>query len=118
LADLRERVAQREALRDLLAADQLPQEPAALLRSVIDALPQTLWLTEVEVARERALRIAGGALDAAALNNFATALAQVPALRGVPVHTVRLEPAAKDSDAPGGWRFVLSSTSATTLAEK
>lgn len=118
LADLRERVAQREALRDLLAADHLPQQPAALLRSVIDALPQTLWLTEVEVARERALRIAGGALDAAALNSFAAALAQVPSLRGMPVHTVRLEPAGKDGDAPAGWRFVLASGSVATQAER
>lgn len=113
LAPLRERVAQRQALRDLLAADALPREPASLLQAVIDALPPTLWLTEIELARERALRIAGGALDAAAFDEFAARLNRVPPLRGAPVRTVRLEPGEREANdeagaaLPAHWRFVL-----------
>jgi hypothetical protein len=112
LTELRERVAQREALRDLLATDQLPRDPAALLRAVFDALPPTLWLTEVELARERTLRISGGTLDVAALNPFAERLAAIAALRGVPIQTLRLEPAEANGDAaeagPRSWNFVVA----------
>jgi hypothetical protein len=113
LNELRERVAQRQALRDLLASDHLPNNPAALLRAVFDAMPPTLWLTEVDVARERTLRISGGALDVNALDRFAERLATIAALRGVPIHTLRLEPAEKPADAaepaPRSWTFTLAS---------
>lgn len=123
LAVRREQVAQREALRNLLAAEPLPEHPAALLQAVVAALPPTLWLTELELARERSLRIAGGALDAAALDQFAARLGRVDSLRGMPVATVRLEPIAPGAAAEGdetaprtrtghGWRFVLASRSA------
>lgn len=119
---LRERVAQRAALRDLLAADGLPTQPALLLRAVIDALPPTVWLTEVEIARERALRISGGSLDVSALDPLAERLAQVAPLRGVPIHTLRLEPADTQGEAqehaPRSWRFVLGSGSASMQVER
>jgi hypothetical protein len=123
LADLRERVAQREALRDLLAADQLPQQPAVLLLAVIEALPATLWLTEIDIARERTLRISGGALAVSALDPFTERLAQVALLRGVPINTVRLEPAdtqgeAQEARAPRSWRFTLASGSAAAEGAK
>jgi hypothetical protein len=113
LNELRERVAQREALRDLLASDHLPNNPAALLRAVFDAMPPTLWLTEVDVARERTLRISGGALEVSALDPFAERLAAIAALRGVPIHTLRLQPAEAQADAaepaPRSWTFTLAS---------
>ena len=123
LADLRERVAQREALRDLLAADHLPKQPELLLRAVIDALPPTLWLTEIDIARERAVRIGGGALDVGALDPFTERLAQVALLRGVPIHTLRLEPAeaqgaAQEAPPLRSWRFVLASGSAAAQGER
>jgi hypothetical protein len=123
LAELRERVAQREALRDLLAADQLPQQPAVLLRAVIEALPPTLWLTEVDIARERTLRISGGVLNVAVLDPFTERLAQVALLRGVPINTVRLEPAdaqgaAQETRVPRSWRFMLASGSAAAEGAK
>ena len=120
LAQLREQLAQREALRDLLASDHLPQQPAALLGAVVDALPPTLWLTDVELARDRALRIGGGALDTAALDRFAAALANVADLRGVPVHTVRLEPMERNGQPhpSAGWRFMLANSAASTAGER
>jgi hypothetical protein len=113
LNELRERVAQRSALRDLLEADHLPHNTAALLRAVFDALPPSLWLTDVELARERALRISGGTLDVGALDAFAHRLSAIAALRGVPIHTLRLEPAdAQDETSEPRarrWNFVLAS---------
>lgn len=112
LDELRERVAKREALRDLLASDRLPPDPAALLRALFDALPPTIWLTEVEVARERSVRIAGGALEVGALDPFAARLASIAALRGIPIHTLRLEPAAEGAGLRS-WHFVLASKPAS-----
>jgi Tfp pilus assembly protein PilN len=124
LGELRERVAQREALRDLLAADHLPQHPAVLLRAVVEALPGSVWLTEIDIARERALRISGGALDVAALDPFTERLAQVALLRGVPISTLRLEPSQAEGEARErqhalrSWQFTLASGAAAVPGER
>ena len=56
------------ALRDALAqAHSLPDDSARVLQQVMAALPDTLWLTEIDLRGNQSIRIAGGALDASAL---------------------------------------------------
>jgi hypothetical protein len=122
LAPLRARLAQRQALRDLLAAEPMPQDPARVLQTVIDALPPALWLSEVEVAPERTLRIAGGVLEPAAFDEFAQRLSRAAALRGSPVRSLRLEPGERADGAaeavlPVHWRFVLATGDTATQEE-
>jgi hypothetical protein len=113
---LRERLAHRRALLGAADAVQsLPPDAASVLERVLAALPDTLWLSEVELHGARGLRLAGGALDAAALGAFARRLSDVPALRGLPIETLRLQveapDAAADPDAaaqPRRHRFVLA----------
>jgi len=120
---LQARIAEREALRAVLVQQtQLPRAPAELIAQVIAALPQNMWLSEIDIAGTRNLRIAGGTLDPAALSTFAQALGGITALRGVPIESVRLEGAAvlaSDPDSEGlppSHRFLLASTASTTAA--
>ncbi len=113
---LRTRIAQRQSLRDMLATtDTLPPDSAALLQAVIAALPESLWLTEIDITGARGVRIAGGTLDPSALNGFAERLSRIPLLRAIPIETVRVEPqdAAAGGTAevatPPGHSFVLAS---------
>ena len=93
LAQLRLRLARGEALRDALGrAGDLPVNSARLLQDVARALPDSLWLTEIDVQGQRTIRIAGGAVDAASLAVFSTRLGEVAALRGMPIQVLRLEP--------------------------
>ena len=81
------------ALRDALAqAQRLPDDSARLLQQVMAALPDTLWLTEIDLRGSQSIRIAGGALDASALAGFSASLARIDALKGTPVLVLQLEP--------------------------
>ena len=92
-------ISRRQALRDLLAkVEQRPFDSAALLRQVVAALPERVWLTEIDVLGTQGLRIAGAAIDSAALNAFAERLGRIESLRGVPIQTLRIEPLKTDAD--------------------
>lgn len=113
-AALQATIRQRRALRDLIAkADDRPADGASMMRSVIAALPPTVWLTEVDLRGRQGLRIAGGTLDPVSLRSLAERLSQIDALRGVAVETLRIEPseeeAAGDSGLPPTHSFVLAS---------
>ena len=103
-AALRARLAEREALLHALRREtQMPVAPEQTLRAVVAALPETMWLSEVELSGARDLRISGGTLDPQALTEFARRLAAASALRGLGLQTVRLEPqtvVATQPDAP------------------
>jgi hypothetical protein len=123
LAELRLRVAKGRALLDAAdhAADALPNA-AGILEQLLAAVPETMWLTELDLHGARGLRIAGAVLDAAALGPFADRLKQVPTLRGAPVETVRVDFASATSPTegdgaaamPAHHRFVIASAGAET----
>ncbi len=96
---LQAKLSRSEALRALLDhGDSLPPDSAALLRSVIAALPDSAWLTEVDISGARGLRIAGGMVEPGALAAYAQRLAAVAPLRGVPIETLRVDPPPPRTD--------------------
>jgi hypothetical protein len=102
LARLRGRLATREALLAALKAETAqPTDPAGTLLRVVAALPETMWLTELELAGANDVRIAGGTLDPLALAEFARRLAETAALRGLGLETLRLEPDAAAASGEG-----------------
>ena len=114
-------LARDEALRDGLARlNDLPVGNSLMLSSLIAALPGSLWLKEIEFAGKGGVRIVGGATDPTALAEYSARLGKVPALRGVPVNVVTLEPLAserheEDSIAQGPqqplqYHFVVATT--------
>ncbi|MBL8323631.1 MAG: hypothetical protein JNJ89_01605 [Rubrivivax sp.] len=116
LVRMSQRLATREALLVALKAETAqPNRPADTLRHVVATLPATMWLTEVELAGERDLRIAGGSLDPLALAEYARRLAEAAPLRGLTLQTLRLEPdeqpqASEGAPAPSPTRlFTLAS---------
>jgi|CXWL01.1.fsa_nt_gi hypothetical protein len=123
-----DRQARREALRDLLRRQvAVPEGSALLLGEIIRALPDALWLTELEIGTQRSLRISGGAADTAGFGQFTARLTLIPALQGLPITTLRLEPrpleggAADAAPLPPAQLFVLASgpagpAAATTAA--
>jgi hypothetical protein len=85
-------VAQREALLAALQRETPgPINPAQTLASVVQALPATVWLNELELLGAQRLRITGGTLDPQALALYAHQLSRAPSLRGTVLQTVRLE---------------------------
>lgn len=122
LREAQQAIAGSERLMQAVAGlTDLPHDNAQRLRSVIGAMPDTLWLQEVEFDGERGLRIAGGATDAAALTAFAQRLGALPAFRGAPLQVFKVDPraaperpdaadaAAADERAPH-YAFVLSTS--------
>ncbi len=95
-AGLRKHLAQREALLAALQRERPgPSHPAQTLNSVLQALPATVWLNELELQGEQHLRITGGSLDPQALAHYAHQLSRAPSLRGTALKTVRLETATE-----------------------
>lgn len=89
-AELARRVAQRAALLAVLQREaKAPQDPAGTLLAIAAALPESMWLTEIELSGARGLRIAGGTLDVQALSEFARRLEHP--LSGIGLATLRLE---------------------------
>lgn len=116
---LRVRLLQRQALRDVLAKHQaLPPDSASLMSQVMAVLPETLWLTEVDLVGLQGIRISGGALEPEALRQFAERLATIPTLKGAPVETLRLEldedNPGSAADRPAAHQFVLVSATYNT----
>lgn len=72
----------------------LPRDNAQRVRSLIAAMPDSLWLQELEFSGERGVRIVGGATDAATLTSFAQRLGSLPAFKGTPLHVFRIDPRA------------------------
>lgn len=102
---------------------ELPHDSAARVRSLISAMPQNLWLDEVEFGVNKRVRISGGVGDAAGLATFSQRLGTSTAYSGLPLRVVALEP--NDGEAPqrpestvaltappmnSAFRFVLAST--------
>ncbi|MDE2401083.1 MAG: PilN domain-containing protein [Burkholderiales bacterium] len=88
-----------ELLRDGLSKlTDLPTDNAKLLANVITALPASLWLKEVQFVGKGGLRIVGGATDPSALAEYSDRLSKVPALQGLPVQVITLEPQASTED--------------------
>ncbi len=98
-----ERLAQREALRNLLRGQVAATDGnAPLIAAVLGALPASVWLTELELelGSQRKLRISGGTLDSAGFGQLSAALNNTAALRGLPLNVVRLEPQPAAPAAP------------------
>lgn len=96
---LQQQVEGQARLLATLGGEAGPQIAAAdLLAAVVQALPPTVWLAEVEWHAAGGLRVHGGTLDVQALTAFSQRLAAVPALAGLPIATVRLEPRVVDDD--------------------
>ena len=118
-----DRLAQREALRDLLRQQvAMPDGSATLIADILRVLPDQVWLTELELGAQRSLRISGGTLDTAGFGLLSTRLTSVAALQGIPLHTVRLQPQptqggdGEPAAAPQSQLFVLASTPAGVAA--
>ena len=97
--DARLLVVQRdERLRDALAGFRdLPQDSAARLQQLAAALPDSMWLSDVQLSGSRGVRIAGGALEPAALAAYATRLGEVPAFSGLPMQALSVEPTSDEA---------------------
>ncbi len=92
LDKLRRSLAQRQALLAALQREAPgPLQPAQTLNSVLQALPDNVWLNELELRGEQQLRITGGTLETLALARYAHQLSRAPSLRGTALKTVRLE---------------------------
>lgn len=97
------RVVRDEALADALSGIiDLPRDSAARLRALTQALPDSLWLTEVELGGRSGLRIAGGTLDSAALAPYVARLGQIDGLQGLPLQVVSMEPHQPESASLDG----------------
>ena len=105
------------ALRDALAqAHRLPNDSARVLQQVMAALPESLWLTEIDLRGSQSIRIAGGALDASALAGFSAGLARIDALKGTPVLVLQLEPQVRADGASVDASADALATSSSTAA--
>ncbi len=116
-----------ERLRDALAGfSDLPQHSARRLQQLAAALPDQLWLSEVELQGSRGVRIVGGTLDPAALSGYATRLGQLEDFSGLPLQALTVEQAERPVDEsaltgvkPPAWHhFVLTSGSMTATHEE
>lgn len=126
LQTLQRQVERDELLRDGLArASDLPIDSVGQLRQLSAALPNTLWLTDVELTGRNGLRIAGGALDVTALATYAARLSNIASLKGRQLQALTVEPqqpeALGDADGAAAERlpphhlFVLASDGAQAL---
>ena len=129
IAELQSKLAGGEALlRAAGGLSELPKDSAARAQALIDAMPQNLWLDEVEFGVNQRVRISGGVGDAAGLAAFSQRLGEAPAYNGLPLRVVALEPQDSESverrdrsvtlKAPpvnAAFRFVLSSTDSDGL---
>ncbi|HEY6353573.1 MAG TPA: PilN domain-containing protein [Burkholderiaceae bacterium] len=110
--------ADERLLKALSGMTDLPRDNAPRLRQLFAAMPDSLWLREIEFSAEHAVRIAGGATQAEALAGFSNRLGQLPAFRALPLHVFVVKPrdrtavAGSDETTTSGapdYAFVLSS---------
>lgn len=102
-------------LKTVAGLIDLPHDSARRLRVLIAALPPDAWLTEVEFSGARGVRIAGGALDALSVAEFARRLGREPAFKGLPVQVFALDARAAETAASAP--STTASTTASTPAE-
>ncbi len=110
------RIATLEALQaQTQAQSSLPTQVGPTLNAIAAALPDSVWLSAVELGNAGALRIAGGTLEPKALQDLAQRLSQLPGLHGQPVTLLRIEPlglASASGDNPAAasatHRFVIA----------
>lgn len=77
----------QQALGKLVDA---PQQTASRLQALIAALPESAWLTEVEFAGSRGMRISGRSLHSDDLARYAARLGNDPAFAGLPLRSLQL----------------------------
>lgn len=77
----------------------LPRDNAHRLQALIAALPDTVWLQEVEFSGEGGVRIVGGATLSPALAEFSQRLGRTKAFHGLPLHVYALAPRELEVDA-------------------
>ena len=95
LQEAQRNIARGERLMQAVAGlTDLPHDNARRLRSLISAMPDSLWLQELEFNGERGFRIAGGATDASSLTTFAQRLGALPAFHGTPLQIFKIDPRA------------------------
>jgi hypothetical protein len=70
----------------------LPRDNARRMQTLIAAMPDTVWLQEVEFSSERNVRIVGGMTHSAALAVFSQRLGAAQAFQGLPLHVYALQP--------------------------
>lgn len=98
IAELQSKLAGAEALlRAAGGLSELPKDSAARAQALIDAMPQNLWLDEVEFGINQRVRISGGVGDAAGLAAFSRRLGEAQAYSGLPLRVVALEPQDSES---------------------
>ena len=111
LRELTDRVARRSALRQSYRRSGGGLEHVGdTLAGIAAALPEDMWLKEVELGAERSLRVSGQVLQAASLQVFAARLQQAPGVKGVPLHSLaveRVEPESDNDPTPARLRFVI-----------
>lgn len=91
LGEMQAQLARGGALLQALSnGGDLPTDAAGLMRQVTQALPDTVWLTELEVNGPRSLQVAGGTLDAPSLAAFSDRLGRTALLKGVPIEVILL----------------------------
>lgn len=101
LLSMQERIIRGETLRSALAqGGDLPDNAGAILNAVILALPDTMWLTELQVLGDKSVVISGGTLERPALATFSQQLEANPTLTGTPITIVQLEPRSRQQVAP------------------
>ncbi|MES2886431.1 MAG: PilN domain-containing protein [Pseudomonadota bacterium] len=98
-----EQLKREETLREALnQGGDLPGQSGALLSAVAQALPASMWLTDLQVLGAKTLVIAGGSLERPALASFAQRLEASDALKGTPIGIVQFEPRAGRNDGGDG----------------
>lgn len=93
IAEMQTQLAHSEALlRTAGGLTELPKDNAARAQALFDAMPQNLWLDEVEFGANQRVRIRGGVSDAAGLATFSQRLGTAAAYSRLPLRVVALAP--------------------------
>jgi hypothetical protein len=93
MRDSQLRLARSETLMKAVGAlTDLPRDNARRMKTLFAAMPETVWLQEVEFSSERSVRIVGGATEPSALTGFSQRLGAAQAFHGLPLHVYALQP--------------------------
>lgn len=97
LRDRQLRLARGEMLMKAVGGlNELPRDNARRLQTLFAAMPETIWLQEVEFNSMRSVRIVGGTTNTSALAGFSQRLGATPAFQGLPLHVYALQPRAAE----------------------
>lgn len=123
-AKLQRRIAALEALRSASMSQlHLPKAIGPTLDAIVASLPDSTWLTEIDIGAGSSLRITGGTVNVQALVALSQRLAQVATLKGTPIGVVHVAPWTSAGGegatlAAAAHRFVIASAGHTTTEEK